>query len=66
MEWRFEQLEDGELKAESLADVIHREEATEDDWGGARVGPDGSLKLIKGRSSGKAPENPEGLRSKIR
>ena len=66
LEWRFEQIEDGELKAESLADVVNKEEASDEDWGGARVTPDGSIKLVKGRSSGKAPENPEALRAKIR
>ena len=66
LEWRFEQVEDGELKAESLADVVHKEEVQDDDWGGAKVSPDGSIKLVKGRSSGKTPENPEALRAKIR
>ena len=66
IEWRCEQGEDGELIAESLASVIHKEEAQDDDWDGARVTSDGSIKLVKGRRSGKAPENPEALRAKIK
>ena len=66
LDWRFEQVEDGELKAESLAEVVNKEEAQDEDWGGARVSPDGHIKLVKGRSSGKAPESPEALRAKIR
>ena len=66
LDWRLEQVEDGELKAESLAEVINKEEAQDDDWGGARVNPDGSIRLIKARSTGKSPDSPEGLREKIK
>ena len=66
LEWRFEQVEDGELKAESFSEVISKEDAIDEDWGGAKVGADGSIKLIKSRSTGKAPENPEQLRAKLR
>ena len=66
LDWRFEQLEDGELRAEPLSDVVSKEEVADDEWGGARIGPDGSIKLTKSRSTGKAPESPEALRAKIR
>ena len=65
LDWRYEQVEEGELKAESLSEVIHTEEAKDDEWGGTRVNPDGTIRLMKARSTGKTPDNPEGLREKI-
>ena len=71
LDWRFEQVEDGELKAEALSEVINREEAADDDWDGGssmipRVNPDGTIRFVKARSTGKTPDNPEGLREKIK
>ena len=66
LDWRFEQVEDGELKAESLSEVLNKEEANDDEWGGARVNPDGTIRLLRARSTGKTPDCPEGLRDKVK
>ena len=67
IEARLEQIEDGELIAEPLTDVVSREETREDNWGAARVLADGTLKLQKAsRGEAKPPKNSEELRHRIK
>ena len=47
MEWSLEQVEDGELLAEQLDIVISKEEATEDNLGGAQILPNGGVRVQK-------------------
>ena len=66
VEWRLEQLEDGELQAETLRQVVSKAETTEEAWGGCKITTDGTIKLHKARSEASLPANPEELRSKMR
>ena len=66
VEWRLEQLEDGELQAETLRQVASKAETTEEAWGGCKIATDGTIKLRKARSEASLPANPEELRSKMR
>ena len=67
IEARLEQIEDGELAAEQLAEVVSRDEAKEDGWGSARILADGTLKLQKGgKSEVKPPANSEELRYRLK
>ena len=67
IEARLEQLEEGELLAEPLTEVICREEAREDGWGAAKIMGDGTLKLQKAsRGEATPPRNSEELRQRIK
>ena len=57
VEWRLEQVEDGELPAETRQ-VVSKAEATEA-LGGCKISPDGTTKLHKGRSEASLPASPE-------
>ncbi len=60
LDCRFRHCAEGELSAGALSDVTQSEETTDDEWEKAKVSPDGSIKLVKARSTGKA------LRAKIK
>ena len=66
MEWRLDQIEDGELVAETLDLVISKEEAPEDEWGCAMIMPGGGLRTQKKRQKGRNPTDSEELRQKYR
>jgi hypothetical protein len=70
VELRFEQIEDGELVAETLKDVISREEATACDADPKQplfaFKADGSIKVRNSKLSGELPTTPEDFRRKIR
>jgi len=67
LEARLEQVEDGELAAEQLTEVVSRDEARENNWGSARILSDGTLKLQKGgKSEVKPPANSEELRYRLK
>eukprot|EP00972_Heterocapsa_arctica_P029418 4331078-Heterocapsa_arctica.AAC.1 len=55
LEWRLEQLEDGELQAE----VMSKAESVEDLWGVCRISPDGTIRLQKGRTESSLPQSPD-------
>ena len=67
IEARFEQVEEGEFRAELMSDVLSRED--EDSEGQAPqvvTTTDGSLRMKKGKVKGELPRTPEDLRTKIR
>ena len=67
IEVRLEQLEEGEMVAEPLTEVICRDEAREDGWGAAKIMTDGTLKLQKAsRGEAKPPRSSEELRQRIK
>ena len=65
IEWRLEQVEDGELLAEQLKEVISKEEDLHDPWS-VKMRSDGTLQLKRGRVESVPPETPEDLRRKFR
>ena len=67
LEAKLEQVEDGELLAERMQDVMSKEEVEGNEaFSSFRVMPDGMLKVRKGRPEGAPPSKPEELRAKLR
>eukprot|EP00971_Amphidinium_carterae_P347301 6489233-Amphidinium_carterae.1 len=66
LEKQLEQLEDGELIAAPLNEVISREEEHKDPLGLCHLQPDGSFKIKRASSTGSMPTGPEELRHKVR
>ena len=66
LDWRLDQIESGELAAESLAEVINKDEAPAEEWANARIGGDGSFRFVRSRGKGRAPTGPEELRRKVK
>jgi len=64
VERRFNEIEQGDLKAESLRDVPSRDEMIEDPVG-ASLDRDGTLRLRKGHQQVPLPQNSEDLRRRI-
>lgn len=66
IETKLDQMEDGELKVEALKDLLSTQEAGYQHYQDARDMPDGTIKLKQGKASGKTPQDPEQLRTKLR
>ena len=65
VEQRFEEVDHGDLKAESLKEAVSRDEVTEDPTS-ATTDTDGTVRIKRGRSEVKMPSNSEELRRRIR
>ena len=65
LEWRLEQVEDGELQAETMKEVMSREEEGSDPWA-IKMKADGTLQIKKGRHESNMPATPEEIRAKYR
>jgi hypothetical protein len=61
IEQKMEQVEDGELRAERLTEVLNRQDH-KDEHGSLKIQSDGTVKLQKCRVTGKMPSKPEELR----
>ena len=66
LEALLERVEDGDLKPESLADVLTADKDSDDPWGVVRTGTDGLMRLQKTRVTGTPPSGPEDLRRRYR
>ena len=66
VEWRLEQIEDGELQAEAMTVIVSKAESSDSTWANCQVQPDGTLKLKKGKVESTPPRKPEELRAKLR
>ena len=66
LELLLERVEDGDLRPETLAEVLTADRDTDDPWGVVRTGADGLMRLQKTRASGTPPTGPEELRRRYR
>ena len=66
VEKRFEQIEEGELIAETMKEIVTKSEESEDAFGGCTISADGTLKLKRGRAESTVPAKPEELRAKLK
>lgn len=66
LEWRLEELEDGELQAESLEKVFSRADVAHESRGIFQLRPDGTLRQHKIAVESALPATPEHLRAKVR
>ena len=65
IEQRFEEVDQGDLKAESLKEAISRDEVSEDPTS-AVMDTDGTVRIKRGKSEVRMPSNSEELRRRIR
>lgn len=62
----LEQVEDAALKVDTLKEIVAIKDAGDAGYHVARNTPDGTLKLKRGRATGKTPQGPEELRTKLK
>ena len=66
VERRFEEVEEGEVRADALTDVASVEEAAKDDVMGAQLDKDGTFKLRRTTSKVPLPVTTEQLRNRVK
>ena len=66
IELLMERTEDGDLRPETLSEVLSADKDTDDPWSIVRAGSDGVMRIHKSRATGSPPTDPESLRRRYR